>query len=184
LSHLLAQGVAEDGKVGRTGWRRRPPPKALFLVVVLLILAVYTEMSFGLAVTTRAGRIGPGYFPRIIGCAAVVLTLIALVQSMRAGSGEDDDAVDLEEDAGEADLGHHPKAMLVTVAASMVLVATLTTLGAIVSGVIFMFALLWFLNRTHPVTNILLGLGLPLAMYLLFQTFLNSGLPAGILPRF
>lgn len=170
--------------MGRSGWRRRPTAKAIFLTVLLIILAAYTEMGFQMEAVTNGGRIGPGFFPRIVGGSAVVLTLIALVQSMRAGSGEDDDAVDLEEDVGEGDLGRHPKAMIVVIALSVVLVATLTSLGAIISGVIFMLAMLWYLNRGHRLTNILLSLGLPLALYLLFQTFLNAGLPEGILPRF
>ncbi|WP_026533436.1 tripartite tricarboxylate transporter TctB family protein [Arthrobacter sp. H41] len=184
MSHSVIKGEAEAGKVGRSGWRRRPTAKSIFLLVLLLVLAAYTEIAFGMEATTASGRIGAGFFPRVIGGSAALLTLIALVQSMRVGSGEDDDTVDLEEDMGEGDLGHHPKAMIITIALTMVFVATLTTLGAIVSGVLFMFALLWFLNRTHLVTNIVLSLGLPLAMYLLFQTFLNSGLPEGILPRF
>ena len=32
--------------------------------------------------------------------------------------------------------------------------------------------------------NIAISLGLPLGLYLLFQTLLNAGLPNGILPRF
>lgn len=176
-------GEMEAGKVG-SGWRRLPTAKTIFLTVLLVVLAAYTEMAFQMSATTASGRIAEGFFPRFIGGSACVLTLIAVVQSMRAGSDGDDDAVDLEEDIGEGDLGHHPKVMIVTVALTMVFVATLTGLGAIISGALFMFALLWFLNRTRPVMNIVLSLGLPLAMYLLFQTFLNSGLPEGILPRF
>lgn len=182
MSSFHIKSDVGKAEVIRPGWRRRPTAKVIFLAVLLLVLAAYTQISFEMLATV-GGRIGPGFFPRVIGGAAAVLTLIALVQSMRTGSGEED-TVDLEEDMGEGDLGRHPKAMIITIALTMVLVATLTSLGAIVSGVIFMFVLLWFLNRTHLVMNIVLSLGLPLGMYLLFQTVLNSGLPEGILPRF
>jgi cell division protein FtsW (lipid II flippase) len=169
--------------VGRHGWLRRPTAKAVFLAILLAILIGYTEMAFQMDWITAAGRMGPGFFPRIIGGLAVVLTLIGLVQSMRAGS-EEADAPDLEEDLGEADLGHHPKAMLLTVVASVAFVALLTSLGAIVASVIYLLGMLWFLNRGKWVTNVILSLAIPIGMYLLFQTFLNAGLPSGIIPRF
>ncbi|MCV2491162.1 tripartite tricarboxylate transporter TctB family protein [Geodermatophilus sp. YIM 151500] len=181
--------------VGRRGWRR-PTGKALFLGVLVVIEAVYWQMAFDLEWQTVAGRIGPGFFPRIIGGLAIVLTLVTLVLSLRAGApdAEDDDGplagVDAtEEDGGGEDLGsgahgHHPIPVIALVAASFGLLAVFLTLGAIVACALFLLVMLFYLNRRRPVLNVALSLLLPLALYLLFQTFLNAGLPGGILPRF
>lgn len=179
------------GSVGRSGRSRRPTGKALFLAVLLVILVGYTWLGFQMEWVTPAGRIGAGFFPRVVGSLGILITVVTLVQALRSGRGNDEGA-GLEEDVGaspedevgNADLGRHPWALVITVAAGVVLVATLTSLGAIVASALFLFGMLWFLNRSQLVTNVLLSVLLPLGLYLLFQTFLNAGLPSGILPRF
>ena len=44
--------------------------------------------------------------------------------------------------------------------------------------------MLSLLNRGRHLANAVVAIGIPLVMYLLLQTFLNAGLPEGILPRF
>ncbi|WP_426247184.1 tripartite tricarboxylate transporter TctB family protein [Nocardioides sp. LHG3406-4] len=158
-------------------------PKVVFLLLVLAVLAVYSEMAFELEWRTAAGRIGPGFFPRVVGGLGIVLTLVALVQTVRAPAATDE-TVPLEDEVGDADLGHHPVPLVLLLAACVVLASTLVALGAIVASAIFMVAVLTLLNRGHLVFNLVLGLGLPVALYVLLQTLLNSGLPEGILPRF
>lgn len=177
--------------VGRSGGSRRPTGKALFLAVLLAVLVGYTWLAFGMEWVTPAGRIGAGFFPRIVGSLGILVTVVTLLQTLRSRQRDDEGAA-LEEDVGgspedeigNADLGHHPRALIIMIVAAVVLVATLTSLGAIVASALFLFGMLWFLNRGHLVTNVLLSVGLPIGLYLLFQTVLNAGLPSGILPRF
>jgi len=179
--------TTERGGAGDAAWSRRARgalrPKTVFLLAVLVVLAVYTEMAWDLEWRTAAGRIGPGFFPRIIGVLGMALTLVALVQTLRRPP-EADEVVPLEDEVGEGDLGHHPVTMAVAVAASALFLVTLTTLGAILSSVLFMAIMLSLLNRGRWLVNAALSVLLPLALYLLFQTFLNAGLPEGVLPRF
>jgi hypothetical protein len=63
-----------------------------------------------------------------------------------------------------------------------VLAAVYTALGAVVAGTLFLLGCLWLLNREHPVVNAVLGIGISVGLYLLFETLLNAGLPAGVLP--
>lgn len=174
-----ARGSREEGR-HLPAWLR---PKVAFLLVLLVTLAVYTEMAWGLEWRTAAGRIGPGFFPRIIGVGGLLLAAVALVQTVRAPA-ERDEATTVEDEVGEGDLGQHPVALLLVLAACVFLAATLLVLGAIVSAAIFLVAVLWLLNRGHLVANLLLSVLLPVGLYLLLQTLLNAGLPEGILPRF
>lgn len=178
VAHAGSTGTRAAGRV--PAWVR---PKTLFLAVVLVVLAVYTEMAFGLEWRTAAGRIGPGFFPRIVGALGVAVTLWSLVAAVRS-PGAEDEVVPLEDEVGDADLGKHPRLLAVMVGAAAVFVLTLVALGAIVSSALFLFLMLWLLNRSHLVLNIAISLGLPLGLYLLFQSLLNAGLPNGILPRF
>lgn len=162
--------------------RWRPTSRTLFFGVLLVVLVVYTEMAFELEWTTAAGRIGPGFFPRIIGLLGSVICLGALLNSLRPGVGDDEDL--LEDEAGEGDLGRHPVPLLLAVVAGAVLLFTFLSLGAIVAGTLFMFGMLAFLNPGRWLFNAVLSVAIPLGLYLLFQTALNAGLPEGILPRF
>ena len=56
--------------------------------------------------------------------------------------------------------------------------------GMIITCALFLAAILFLLNRRHTVANIVISLGVPVLVYLLFQTLLNAGLPGGLLPRF
>jgi putative tricarboxylic transport membrane protein len=174
---------SETLSVGRGGWRR-PTGRSLFLTVLLVVLAVYTQMAFDLEWRTAAGRIGPGFFPRIIGVLALAITVWALVTSLRPGAVDDEDDIGGDEEAGEADLGKHPVPLLLVVVATALLVVVFIPLGMIVTCALFLAATLFLLNRRHPITNIVISIGIPVVVYLLFQSLLNAGLPDGILPRF
>lgn len=165
---------------------RRPTGRALFFAVLLVVVAVYTQMAFDLEWYTAAGRIGPGFFPRIIGILSLAIILWGLVKSLLPGAVDDEDeVVGGEDEAGEADLGKHPIPLILVVAAAVVfLLIFFVPLGAIVGSALFLLAVLFLLNRKQPVVNVVIALVLPVLVYLLFQTALNAGLPAGILPRF
>jgi putative tricarboxylic transport membrane protein len=180
---VTSVATSDTQSVGRGGWRR-PTGRSLFLTVLLVILAIYTQMAFDLEWRTVAGRIGPGFFPRIIGVLALAITLWALLTSLRAGAVDDEEEIGGDEEAGEADLGKHPIPLLLVVAAAALLVVVFVPLGMIVTCALFLAATLFLLNRRHPITNIVISLGVPVVVYLLFQTLLNAGLPEGILPRF
>lgn len=162
--------------------RWKPTGRTAFFGVVLVIFLAYTEMAFQMDWITGSGRIGPGFFPRIVGSLAVLIALFAIVDSLRREADEDS-GFD-EDESGEGDLGHHPLALCIAIGGSAVFLFTLTSLGAIISSTVFMLGLLAYLNRGRWLTNVALSVLVPLGMYLLFQTALNAGLPSGLLPRF
>lgn len=168
------------GSRARRQWR--PTHRTAFFGVVLVIFLAYTEMAFQLDWITAGGRIGAGFFPRIVGSLVVLITLVAILDSLRR-EAEEDSGYD-EDESGEGDLGHHPLALAIAIGASVVFLFTLTSLGAIIASAVFMLGLLSYLNRGRWLTNVALSVLVPLGMYLLFQTALNAGLPSGLLPRF
>jgi putative tricarboxylic transport membrane protein len=158
-------------------------PKLTFLGVLLLAFAVYTEMAMGMEWRTAAGRIGPGFFPRILGLTAIAITAAAVVREILARPGMDTaDEAETAEEAAEPDLGRHPMALVAFIVASAVFVALFGVLGAALAGVLFLGVTLWFLDPEHHVRAVIIAVAVPALLYLAFQIGLNAGLPQGILP--
>ncbi len=181
---MTSAPTRETRPVGRR--LRRPTGRAIFFAVLLVVMAGYTQMAFDLEWYTAAGRIGPGFFPRIIGILSLAIIVWALVASLRPGAVVDEDEViGADDDAGAGDLGRHPVGLVLVLAAAVLfLLVFFVPLGAIAGCALFLLAALFLLNRKQPVLNVVVALVLPFLVYLLFQTVLNSGLPAGILPLF
>ena len=148
-------------------------PQVAFLVVLLIGFLAYTEMAFGMAWRTPAGRIGAGVFPRIVGCLAIVALVYALYREIRCPSAR------TETEAGES---RHPLATVAMVAAAAMVTYWFLLLGAVATGALFLVGALWVLDPQHRVRAVVLGIALPIGLYLLFQTGLNAGLPDGIVP--
>jgi putative tricarboxylic transport membrane protein len=158
-------------------------PKLTFLGVLLLVFAVYTEMAMGMEWRTAAGRIGPGFFPRILGPTAIVFIVAAGVREILSRpDDETTDEVEAAEEAAEPDLGRHPLELVAFIVAAAVFVALLGVLGAALAGVLFLGVTLWFLDREHHVRAVIIAVAVPVLLYLALQVGLNVGLPQGILP--
>jgi hypothetical protein len=142
--------------------------RAGFLLAVLALGGGYTLLAFAeLSWLSSAGRLGPGFFPRIIGGCLVALCLYSLYADRRLG-----------EDPGS----EHWRAALGVAALSAAFVALLDVLGGLLAMVLFMAAILYFLNRGRPVQNALMAVLLPAGLYLLFRVWLNAAMPSGMLP--
>jgi hypothetical protein len=142
--------------------------RAVFLLALLLVGAGYSYVAFaGLPYLSSAGRLGPGFFPRIIGVALVALSAWSL-------------AVELRRPAREP-LSPYWRTTLTVAALSGALVASFEVLGGPLAMVAFMAAALFYLNRGRTLQNVLIALLLPLALYLIFRVWLNAALPRGML---
>jgi hypothetical protein len=144
--------------------------RAGFILAVLFVAAGYTYIAFkDLSYLSSAGRLGPGFFPRIIGASLVALCLYSLYADRRRKHPED----------AASSFG---RTAIVVGLLSAVFVALLDVLGGPLSMVAFMAAALAFLNPGRWLQNGLLALLLPLAIYLMFRVWLNAALPRGMLP--
>ncbi|MQA77238.1 MAG: hypothetical protein GEV10_01940 [Streptosporangiales bacterium] len=162
----------------------RIPSATLFLGALAVLFAGYTVLAFGLEWRTHAGRIGPGFFPRIIGCAAFVACAAAALWALRAQRRPaKEKATEDDPSAGDgAGTATDVRTMLLVVAAGVAYVVLLLPLGALLATALFMVTVLWLLDRRHPVRIVVVGLGTPAAAYLLLEVGLSVGLPKGLLP--
>lgn len=141
--------------------------RAAFLGALLALAAGYTWLAFSeLEYLSSAGRLGPGFFPRLIGVALVALLAASLWRDLRIGEA----------------LSAHWRTTLGIAALSGGFVAALEVLGGLASMIAFLAAALAFLNRGRPVQNAILAIALPVLVYLLFRVWLNAALPRGMLP--
>ena len=155
--------------------------RLLFLYVLTVLAVAYTVMAFGMEWRVERGQIGPGFFPRLVGGAAVIGCLVAIVRAMRGRQLSPDSPVDEEGQPEEtADGGTDAWSTAATVGCMALLLFLFAPLGALLSSVLFLGGVLTFVNRGHHVGNAVLSVGIPLGLYLLFEVLLETGLPEGL----
>lgn len=140
-----------------------------FMTALLLLSVFYAALAFSdLEFLSARGRIGPGFFPQIIAVLLVAFVLYNLVLDYRRRDGD------------EAVSENWPVTLSV-VAMVGLLIAASYFLGALPGMVIFMLLALSVLNRGRHVTNLLVGLLLPIGLFTLFRYSLNAAMPPGLL---
>lgn len=160
-----------SGPGGRgAGTRGGSALRAGFLLAILFLAAGYTYVAFtDLSYLSSAGRLGPGFMPRIIGVALVAMCVLSLY-------------VDMKRLPADRAVSPYWRSAAVLALLSAVFVALLEILGGLLSMVAFMAAALWVLNRGRPVQNALVAVLLPVAIYLVFEVWLRASMPKGLLP--
>ena len=140
-----------------------------FAVAILGVAVFYTYVAFAeLNFLSTTGRLGPGFFPRIVGLALIATCLFTI-------------AGDVRERRIDGGLSGFWPITLAVAALSGVFVLLLDVLGGLLAMVAYMLAALWLLNRGRWVQNVLVGTLLPVALYLLFDVWLNASMPRGVL---
>lgn len=140
--------------------------RAAFLLAVLGLAAFYTWIAFAdLAFLSTTGRLGPAFFPRIVGVLLIAACLYALAIELRRPR---------REEAGE----WGTVALVAGLSAGFVVL--LEIVGGLAAMVLFMLAALFLLNRGRPVQNVAIALLLPGAIYLLFHVWLRASMPEGL----
>jgi len=144
--------------------------RAGFLLALLFAAGWYTWTAFAeLSYLSSAGRLGPGFFPRIIGSGLVLFLAYSIFADLRRA-------------APEGDVSPYWRTAAVLALLCAVFVGLLELIGGLLAMVAFMAGALWFLNRGRTLQNVLVAILLPLAMYLIFSVWLNAALPRGLLP--
>jgi len=144
--------------------------RAGFLLAILFLAGFYTYIAFtDLSYLSSAGRLGPGFMPRIIGVALIAMCVLSLYADMKGAA------------AGEAMSPGWRSAAVLALLSGM-LVALLEILGGLLSMAVFMAAALWILNPRRHLQNALVAILLPVGTYVIFNVWLRASMPRGLLP--
>ncbi len=141
-----------------------------FLVALMAAAVFYSYIAFiDLNFMTRTGRLGPGFFPRIIGVATIVLCIWAIADELRAQKNPEDYL------GYWADVG-------VMIGMALAYAVLLRILGGYLATILFLMMSLTVLNRGHLRQNLLLSFLIPTGVYALFDRVLNANMPPGLIP--
>jgi hypothetical protein len=136
-----------------------------FTAAILCLAVFYTYWAFAdLSFLSSTGRLGPGFFPRIVGLLLIAGCILTLAGDLKAR----------HDDGG---LSRFWRITVAVAALSGAFVLLLEILGGPLAMVLYMLTTLMVLNRGRTIQNVAISLGLPLALFLLFDRWLNASLP-------
>jgi hypothetical protein len=142
--------------------------RIVFLVVLLAGAVFYATLAFtDLAFLTRTGRLGPGFFPRIIGVAAVVMILWSLIDALRAGARIEGAWAQWRDAA-------------VLIGLALGYAVMLRLFGGFVATFLFLAVTLSVINPGRWVSNAAVAVLIPGFVYLLFDQLLNANMPPAL----
>jgi hypothetical protein len=136
-----------------------------FTLAILCLAVLYTYWAFAdLSFLSSTGRLGPGFFPRIVGLLLIATCLLTLAGDLKARQG-----------GGE--VSGFWKITLLVGALSGALVLLLEILGGPLAMAVYLLATLSVLNPGRALQNVVVSVCLPLALFLLFDRWLNASIP-------
>jgi len=136
-----------------------------FTATILCLAVLYSYWAFAeLSFWSSAGRLGPGFFPRIVGLILIVACVLTLTGDLKAR--HDDGA-----------LSSFWGITGVVAALSGAFILLLEVLGGPLAMIVYMLATLSVLNPGRSMQNVAISLGFPLALFLLFDRWLNASIP-------
>jgi hypothetical protein len=136
-----------------------------FTAAILCLAGLYTYWAFAdLSFLSSAGRLGPGFFPRIVGLLLIATCVFTLAGDLRARDGG-------------SWLSSLWGSTLAIAGLSGLFVLLLEIVGGALAMVAYMLAILSLLNRGRWAQNVAISIGFPLAVVLLFDHWLNASIP-------
>ncbi|ANQ27730.1 hypothetical protein BA894_15630 [Vibrio natriegens] len=129
------------------------------------------------------GRPGPGYFPLIVGALMIITTSINVYKDIKIYNKLKGDT-ELKTFVNHSNVPHYAKDAVVAAACLSLLIFTLSSLGAILSMILFCLVFLAYFNRGKHLQNLIYSIVFPASVYLLFDVWLQAGLPDGLLRAF
>lgn len=152
-----------------------------FLVAVLGGAVFYSYIAFvDLNFLTRTGRLGPGFFPRLIGLSMIAMTIWVIADALRAerrgiaaAGGPDADA---------DDPGGSWRDVMILMGVAVGYAVLLRLFGGFVATVIYLGVTLSIINPGRLRQNVLVSILLPVFVYVLFDRLLNANMPPALFP--
>ena len=139
--------------------------RVAFTAAILCLAVIYTWWAFAdLSFLSSTGRLGPGFFPRIFGLFLIAACLLTLAGDLKARHG------------GGA-VSSFWRITVLLGALSGALVLLLEVLGGPLAMAVYLLAALSVLNPGRTLQNVAISVCLPLALFLLFDRWLNASIP-------
>lgn len=136
-----------------------------FTAAILCLAVFYTYWAFAdLSFLSSTGRLGPGFFPRIVGLLLIVACIFTL-------------AGDLKARHADGGLSSFWRITVIVAALSGAFILLLQILGGPLAMVVYMLATLSVLNPGRSMQNVAISIGFPVALFLLFDRWLNASIP-------
>ena len=152
---------------------------AQYIVVAVLaavgVFLVYSSATIS-AGFAKVDPLGPGFFPMVIGVAALLLAVVLAVAIPRGSKGEADAGEDIDPEAAS-----DWKTVGLLVALFVAMILLVVPLGWVITSTLFFGSAATILGSNHYVRNFAIGLVLALASFYAFYSGLGIPLPAGIL---
>lgn len=151
--------------------------RIVFLLALLGGAVFYSYIAFfDLTFLTRTGRIGPGFFPRLVGGGMIVVTLWAILDALRDRRIVAAGGAAAPEDAPAG----FWRDVVVLLALVLGYAVMLRLFGGFVSTVAYLGLALFVFNPRRHIQNALVAVLFPGAVYLAFDRFLNANMPPAL----
>ena len=152
--------------------------RIVFLVALLGASIFYSYIAFyDLNFMTRSGRLGPGFFPRIVGAGMVIMTLWALADALRDRARV---AAGGTPGADDAPLGGW-RDLLILLGLAIGYAVLIRLFGGFISTVAYLGLALVLFNPGRPLLNTAVALIFPATVYVLFDRVLNANMPPALI---
>lgn len=139
-----------------------------FTLVLLAGALYYSYIAFSdLSFLSHTGRLGPGFFPRIIGVAAIIVITWTLIDDLRKRKVSNNE----EQHWGD---------VILLAALALGYAVLLKLFGGFVATIIFLLVTLFFLNPGQHLKNLIVSFLVPAGVYLLFDQLLNANMPPAL----
>ncbi len=143
----------------------------LFFSGFLLVLTIFfTVYGLNYEYVNSSGQVGAGFFPFWIGILLIIFTGITFIKDIRI----------YWKSRPKFKMTDHVMTLLIIIGLSILFIAFLKVLGAVLAMIVYIFAVLFVLNRRKPIFNAAVSLSVSLATYFLLDVWLNAGFPKGI----
>jgi putative tricarboxylic transport membrane protein len=140
--------------------------KLIFTAALFLVSVGYTWLAFGMKFTSD-GRPGGGFLPTIIGIILVILTGIELYKVMKES----------KTNKKPEDGTPYLKDIIYLIILIALMIFFLRIIGGLIAMILFVYGVLFAFNRGKHLQNILTSLIVPITVFLLFEVWLNAGIP-------
>lgn len=148
-------------------------------LTVLLFSIIYLVIAY-VGIEEFSGRVAldSDVFPKLLGYLMVILSILLFFEKQPSKMQAEEE----EEEASYIQGGFWTKYkwVIITLAAMLVYIISLSILGFIISTIIFMLVMPLLYGYKKYVTIILVAVLFTLATYFLLETYLEISLPAGI----